>query len=575
MYFDDRLATVLRARAGGTTAARTQYRQLIDLLGTLPSEARGEIIDAAFVRLSELSAEISSLDRAEVLAQPEIRLRSPRLLAQLARAEPPVAIAAMKAAQLSEAQWLDLIPVLPITARGHVRHRRDLGAAVEAHLARLGIVDRGLPPIAASNDDYVSVTTSTARPIAQQPAEQVADPVPEPVAEQAEPPRREGIGAIVERIEAFRRRRADAQAALAQAGAGASNGTATPLPTLASFDFTSDISGRLTWVDASAAPMVTGLRIAARDAASPALSSPALTEAFRRRQPIRSADVTLSGAPAIAGGWLVDASPDFDEAGHFTGYRGRFRRPSPAVAAAVPDSEADRVRQLLHELRTPVNAIQGFAEVIQQQLFGPTPHEYRAHAAAIAGDAARMLAGFDELERLARLDSGAMTIDPGTCDLVAIVEGTVHQLEAHTAQRESGFDLDCDDKSASVGLAHEEIERLIWRLLATLAGAAAPGERLRLRLRRKRHVVRLSAALPASLLAQADIFRTDPPAAPGPLSAGMFGAGFALRLASVEAHAAGGSLVQRGEALRLELPLAVQAAISKTDPNTENKGNAA
>ena len=58
---------------------------------------------------------------------------------------------------------------------------------------------------------------------------------------------------------------------------------------------------------------------------------------------------------------------------------------------------------MLHELRTPVNAIQGFAEVIQQQLFGPTPHEYRALAAGIAGDAARILSAFEELDRLAGL----------------------------------------------------------------------------------------------------------------------------------------------------------------------------
>ena len=32
MHFDDRLATVLRLRATGERAAKTQFRQLIDLL---------------------------------------------------------------------------------------------------------------------------------------------------------------------------------------------------------------------------------------------------------------------------------------------------------------------------------------------------------------------------------------------------------------------------------------------------------------------------------------------------------------------------------------------------------------
>ena len=42
MYFDDRLATVLRARAGSERAARTQFRQLVDLLGTLPGYAAAD-----------------------------------------------------------------------------------------------------------------------------------------------------------------------------------------------------------------------------------------------------------------------------------------------------------------------------------------------------------------------------------------------------------------------------------------------------------------------------------------------------------------------------------------------------
>ena len=33
MFFDDRLATVLRQRATGEAGLRTQYRQLLDLLG--------------------------------------------------------------------------------------------------------------------------------------------------------------------------------------------------------------------------------------------------------------------------------------------------------------------------------------------------------------------------------------------------------------------------------------------------------------------------------------------------------------------------------------------------------------
>lgn len=58
MYFDDRLATVLRTGIGGDRALRTQFRQLLDLLGTLPDGADGPLVDAAFARLALLSKEL-------------------------------------------------------------------------------------------------------------------------------------------------------------------------------------------------------------------------------------------------------------------------------------------------------------------------------------------------------------------------------------------------------------------------------------------------------------------------------------------------------------------------------------
>src|SRR5690606_23987295 len=116
--------------------------------------------------------------------------------------------------------------------------------------------------------------------------------------------------------------------------------------------------------------------------------------------------IGVIGPAEIAGDWRIDAAPAFlPETGAFDGYRGRMRRFAPPAESAATSGAGDRMRQILHELRTPVGAIQGFAELIQQQMFGPAPNAYRALAAAIAVDAARLLAGFDEIDRLARLET--------------------------------------------------------------------------------------------------------------------------------------------------------------------------
>jgi hypothetical protein len=222
------------------------------------------------------------------------------------------------------------------------------------------------------------------------------------------------------------------------------------------------------------------------------------------------------------------------------------------------DGEADRLRQILHELRTPANAIQVAAEIIQQQLYGPAPHEYRALAAAIAGDCAHILAGFEELDRLVRLETAALNIEAGECDLTSVLTETVNRLKAWTEPRRSGFALEppADGAKLLLPIDRTETERLLWRLLAALAGSTAPDEMLPLAWSGKDGRVTLTIALPAALAALGDTGL--PENAPGErghaLSTGMFGLGFTLRLAAAEASAAGGGLQREGGSIRLWLP---------------------
>ena len=549
MHFDDRLATVLRSRASGPATGRILYRQLLDLLGTMPVDAQGPQIDAACDRLGELGGEISSADRAKMLRDPGMRLRNPRLVALLADGEASVAAAAIDKAQLSEDEWIDLAPALPVAARGFVRQRRDLGPRAEGLFDRLGMARPGLPTA------DVAVEAMPLR------ASETIDDDARP-ATSAKP---SGIGAIVQRIEDFRKARAPIEGKAGASEAphrafGEDHPADSPL-LIRAFDFATDCDGCIVWSDPGMAPMAVGLRLTSRETAGKSAARRAIFASLRRRQPIRAMAFEVAGAPAIAGRWLIDAAPSFDpHSGSYTGYAGRMRRPQVAelaVPAQAADSEADRMRQLLHELRTPVNAIQGFAEVIQQQMFGPAPHEYRSLAAGIAGDAALILAGFEELDRLARLDSGGIELAATGCDLAAITHATVAQLQAFTAPRSSGFEVNPGDGAAiEVALGHADTERLIWRLLATLAASAAPGEVLSVNAAKHGEIVELALELPAALAALEGTQLMHATAGTGPrnLSAGMFGTGFTLRLAAAEAKAAGGNLERWGNMLEITLP---------------------
>lgn len=583
MIVDDRLETVLRTNVAGKTAARTQLRQLVDLLGPVPLAGWNRQHAGALQRIDSLVALLDDEECAAVLRSAPHR--SPVLVYHFAQCGPRTAAAAVAAARLASEDWLALIPRLPTQARGFVRHRSDLSQDVRDLLSRLGINDFLLPqpegadaaPAAASEPLDLVIPLEEADPppvpVEQRPVEPECEPEPEPEPASAEVRAQDGIGAIVRRIEAFRRTREERAATPTPASSG--DGLAPLLPfgeeqhaprkPVASIDLRTDALGSVVHASVDPPGMLVGSRVFTADPAAPVHCNAGMAMAFRLRQPITAGALEIEGAEFVAGSWQADGTPLFAaDGGRFTGYLLRLRRPAAAQEDPAPSphlslaAEADRLRQLLHELRTPINAIQGFAEMIQSQVFGATPHQYRAMAASIAADAAQMLAGFEEIERLVKLESGAIGIDGGQADATAIVARLIEQVSPILAARNVRLAVAMPPRPLAVAFAADEIERSVWRLLSVVATSVAPAERMTISLEECPGQAALSITLPASLdrLDDDALFAPEAPVGGGALAASaMLGNGFALRLARAEFEAGGGSLKREGSRIVVGLPL--------------------
>lgn len=585
MIVDDRLETVLRTNAAGKTAARTQLRQLVDLLGIVPLAQWNTRHAAALQRADSLASHLSDEECAAVLRG--VPHRSAVLVYHFAQKAPRTASAAIASARLTDEDWLALIPRLPTTARGFVRHRGDLGAPVRKLLSQLGVDDFLLPepsrPEAKSSHIAAASVPPAPTPLmGQAPPQSQASPAPDlPTPEaplpELHPDVADGIGAIVRRIEAFRAKRKERDAAASEApGQPRPDGVAPRLPfaeepdaarpTPLSIDLRTDALGTVVHAAIDPPGMLVGATAFCADDSAPVHCDKAMAQAFRHRQPINAGQLQIDGAPMVAGAWQADGTPLFaPDGGRFTGYLLRLRRPlalAPAAPVAPPapaSDEADRLRQLLHELRTPINAIQGFAEMIQSQALGSTPHQYRAMAASIAADAAQILAGFEEVERLVKLESRALTLDPGEADAAEVVARLIDQVTLVFAARNVRLAIDVPSAPLPVGMATDELERSVWRVLSVIAASVAPGERLTIALETGDQNAHLAIALPAALYRLDDtaLFAPDVSGTAGSFAApAMLGNGFALRLARAEFEAAHGALLREGERLTISLPLA-------------------
>ncbi|NLR71260.1 HAMP domain-containing histidine kinase [Novosphingobium sp. ERN07] len=574
MIVDDRLETVLRTNVAGKTAARTQLRQLVDLLGIVPLAQWNARHATALQRVDSLASHLSDEECAAVLRG--VPHSSAVLVYHFAQKAPRTASAAVASARLTDEDWLALIPRLPTIARGFVRHRSDLGASVRKLLSQLGVDDFLLPEPARTQVKPAQVAVTEAPPAPPQ-ASQPPPPTPDAPLPELHPDVADGIGAIVRRIEAFRAKRKERDAATSEApGQARADGVAPRLPfaeepdaarpTPLSIDLRTDALGTVVHAAIDPPGMLVGAAAFCADDSAPVHCDKAMMQAFRHRQPINAGQLQIDGAPMVAGAWQADGMPLFaPDGGRFTGYLLRLRRPlalAPAAPVAPPtpaSDEADRLRQLLHELRTPINAIQGFAEMIQSQALGSTPHQYRAMAASIAADAAQILAGFEEVERLVKLESRALTLDPGEADAAQVVARLIDQVTPVFAARNVRLAIDVPSAPLPVGMAADELERSVWRVLSVIAASVAPGERLTIALETGDQNAHLAIALPAALYRLDDtaLFAPDVSGNSGSFAApAMLGNGFALRLARAEFEAAHGVLLREGERLTIMLPRA-------------------
>jgi signal transduction histidine kinase len=274
-----------------------------------------------------------------------------------------------------------------------------------------------------------------------------------------------------------------------------------------------------------------------------------ISRAFRLRAPFREARLVVSGEGLASGDWKLSGVPAFNPAdGRFAGYRGiAIREPQPDQEPAPerPPLDDDSLRELVHELKTPLNAIIGFAEIIDGQYLGPADHSYRERAAEIVSQARLLLSAIEDLDIAAQLRSAPETAG-GSADLNAVLAALGPELSERAGRRGVVFELKPSRGQGECSLALPVLERLVRRFCEALIDAAAP-----------RECVAIAADCDVG---QCVLAASRPQALKGRIEQQLFGAddalatGFSLKLARGIAQAAGGDLRLTGEKLTLVLP---------------------
>jgi His Kinase A (phospho-acceptor) domain len=535
---DDRLNTALRnAEVPIGSAATGQWRQLIDILAQNPLRFDATQIAMGLIKARKMRDMVPVDERVTALESLHGRIYSAPLVQLLAADTPAVASAVISGAKLSDDQWADLVPHLPVRARGFLRMRRDLGPLTARALTMY------------SGGDFAISGSKT------EASAKLAEPISKPAWDNKAVP----IGEVVERLEQWRRdhERSEApQLPFEPDAAGASQPAYE-------IRFETDDNGTVIWVEGAPRGAIVGIDIA-RPAFDHGPGPDAYgAAAFRQRMPMENARMRLRGASVVEGDWRMSASPFFDaESGRFRGFRGIMRRPTATETADLPidpKRHAEQLQQILHELRTPLGAIVGFAEIIEQQMFGPVEPEYRGLADTILTDANQLLSGFDDLAIAAQMDRGVLEIPSGITECAWLAERLALRLRSVSDSLNVEVNLSIADPVRPFAVTQDIAERLFSRLLASVIMGCEAKEVLSGRFSTVPGAIaqnRFMLTLPSKLsgLSEEELLGSGPAATASVGGSPLLGLGFSLRLVRNLAKNVGGNLHFQNESLLVTIP---------------------
>ena len=563
MRFDDSLDTVLGADMATSFGAQSAWRQLTDLIGRRRAAPDAKAIE----QLRAIRSRVPTRTRAASARSLAFANPPAELVRLFAEDEPSVAAPVIAAAQLTGEEWRAMLPDLPPTSRSLLRHRRDLPAETVRALDSFGRSDFALPRPDNEPEPVISVIEAVAsvasivpdRPIVSEMPQRAETPASTRANDASPAPAPRGpfqIADLVARIDAYQRDH---------------GGLGRPPRAIASdgpidhFCFETDATGTIRWVDGAPREPLIGVLLGTGSAQVDGVVS----GAFRRRASFADARLVIAGASPAAGQWQVSATPAFDPAtGRFTGYRGVARRPradqrAEPMPKTGPSPEA--LRALVHELRTPTNAISGFAEMIEAQVLGPAPDAYRERAAAIRHDTHDLIAAIDDVDTAARIEQDALVLRPGVVEVAPLLARAARDLEPLMLLRQSVVDIDGGAPGLAIAGDEVAVARLISRLMALAVGASGIGERIAIRAWSKDGQARIAVERPRAFAAWPGeaVLSLEGEDQEGTL----LGTAFGLRLARNLAGELGGSLKIGEQRLTLRLPAALDHGVGQLSSN--------
>jgi signal transduction histidine kinase len=152
---------------------------------------------------------------------------------------------------------------------------------------------------------------------------------------------------------------------------------------------------------------------------------------------------------------------------------------SKELAELAVRSRVDFLANISHEFRTPLNAIIGFAEVIQNELFGTVDSErYKGYVNDIRESGKHLLELVSDLLDISRLEAGRLELSESYVDVNRMVDSCIRMVRDRANISGVAVAADLPKRSPSLLADERKVKQILLNLLANAIKFTPEGGRI-------------------------------------------------------------------------------------------------
>jgi len=128
--------------------------------------------------------------------------------------------------------------------------------------------------------------------------------------------------------------------------------------------------------------------------------------------------------------------------------------------------KSEFLANMSHELGTPLNAINGFSQVLMERLHGDLTSKQEAYLQDILGSGRHLLSLINDILDLSKVEAGRMELEPSTFSLAEALQNGLTMVRERATERGIAVGLDIDPSVDCVVGDEGKVKQIVFNLLS-------------------------------------------------------------------------------------------------------------